>query len=163
MSLLQPMIDAIGKLPLSTAVAESAWLFPSFESAHVVAVGLVFGSIVIVDLRLLKLRLTDQNVMQLTSRLLPFTWIAFIAAVITGLLMFIADPGRYLDNLPFQFKFLLLALAGVNMMINHFIVSKNMEEWGRPGYTTTAAKLSGGASLLLWTLIIFAGRWIGFS
>lgn len=163
MSLLQPVVDKIGSLPLSRAIAESAYLFPAFESAHVLALGIVFGSIAAVDLRLLNLRLTDQSVMSLTNRLLPFTWIAFVGAVITGVLMFIADPGRYLENLPFQLKFLLLALAGVNMAINHFFVSRNMEQWGQPGHSTSAAKISGGISLLLWTLIIFAGRWIGFS
>lgn len=163
MGLLQPLVDGIGNSSLSQAIAESAYLFPAFESAHVVALGIVFGSIAAVDLRLLNLRFTDQNVMSLTSRLLPFTWIAFIFAALTGVLMFVADPGRYLENLPFQLKFLLLALAGVNMAINHFMVSKNMEQWGQPGHSTTAAKLSGAASLILWTLIIFAGRWIGFS
>lgn len=163
MSILQPVVDAISDSSLSVTIAESAYLFPAFEAVHVVALGVVFGSIAMVDLRLLNLRLTDQNVLSLTSRFLPFTWVAFCVAVVTGLLMFVADPGRYLDNLPFQLKFLCLALAGINMGINHFWVSRNMEVWGAPGHTTTAAKLSGGASLLLWTLIIFFGRWIGFS
>ena len=39
--------------PLSLAIAESDWLFPALESAHVAALALVVGSISIVDLRLL--------------------------------------------------------------------------------------------------------------
>ena len=49
-------------LPLATAVLESAWLFPTLETVHVMAIALVVGSIATVDLRLLGVARRDEPV-----------------------------------------------------------------------------------------------------
>lgn len=148
---------------LSQAISASDFIFPITESIHVLFLSVVFGSIAIVDLRLLNVRFKAEAVSDLTRRVLPVTWLAFSGAVITGLLMFIADPGRYLDNFPFQVKMLLLALVGLNMAFFHAVTQRNQVEWDRPGTTPTAAKTAGAVSLALWTLVIVFGRWIGFT
>lgn len=163
MDALQPLVTWLGDLPLSQAIATSAFLFPGIESVHVLALGLVVGSIALVDLRLLNWRFQDQTVASLTERALPFTWVGFGAAVITGLLMFTADPGRYLGNLPFQIKMLILLLAGVNMLIFHVFTQKTVDRWNQPGPTPIGAKAAGGLSLAFWVLVVAAGRWIGFT
>lgn len=163
MDVFQPLVDWLGGLPLSQAISTSAVLFPGIESVHVLALGLVFGSIAIVDLRLLNWRFRDQTVGTLSARALPFTWVGFVVAVITGLLMFTADPGRYLNNFPFQIKMLLLLLAGINMLVFHFFTQRSLAAWNQPGPTPTTAKLAGAMSLSFWILIVAAGRWIGFT
>lgn len=163
MSVFQPFVTWLGDLPLSQAIATSAYLFPGIESVHVLALGLVFGSIAIVDLRLLNIRFRDQTINSLTERVLPFTWIGFVVAVITGLLMFMADPGRYLGNFPFQIKMIVLALAGVNMLVFHFFTQKRLTGWDQAGFTPPAARVAGALSLTFWIVIVVAGRWIGFS
>lgn len=160
------MIDGflawIEGLPFSVAIAEGLWLFPAIESLHVLALAIVFGSIAMIDLRLLNVTLKTRDVVELTREVLPWTWGAFAVSVITGSLMFSSAATRYYGLWPFKLKMILLLLAGVNMLIFHLGSYRHVAQWGAGGPTPVAARLSGGASLLLWTTIIVCGRVVGF-
>lgn len=148
-------------LALPTAIRESAWLYPIFETLHVAAIALVVGSIATVDLRLLGIARRDQPVWRVAHSALPWTWIAFVAAVVTGALLFSSSALKYLDNPPFQLKLVLLVLAGVNMAAFQFGPGRGIGEW-KDGEAPLAAKVAGGLSLIFWIGVVAAGRWIGF-
>ena len=58
----------------------------------------------------------------------------------------------------------LMALAALNMLIFHRVVSKGVSEWGQPGHVTpAAAKVAGLLSLALWMVIPLCGRIVGFT
>ncbi len=146
------------------AIRENESLFPWIESAHVLAIALVVGSIWIVDLRLLGVASVDRAMRPLAREVLPCTWTAFAAAVITGLLMFISNAVNYAHNFYFQVKILLLVLAGINMLIFHFVVSRDIANWESAAHLTPLhARLAGGTSLILWIGVVAFGRWIGFN
>src|SRR5882757_3107844 len=105
------------------------WLFPTVETLHVISLALVFGSIVSVDLRLVGLASRNSAVSKLSKEVLPYTWTAFICAVVTGTLMFISKAHIYFYNLQFQLKFLCMFLAGVNMAVFHFGAYRHVREW----------------------------------
>ena len=150
------------RLPLSGVIAHGDWLFPAIESVHVLALTIVFGSIAMVDLRLINVSFKTRTVSELLEEMIPWTWSAFVVAAITGSLMFISAATRYYGLWPFKLKMVLLACAGLNMLIFNFIVSRDVGKWGQQRLTPVSARISGGASLLLWTSIIVCGRWIGF-
>src|SRR5579862_9845357 len=81
--------EAIHRLPLAVALRDVPWLYPTVESVHIAAIGLLFGSIVVMDMRLLGVSRT-LSVRQLSRHVLPFTVLAFMTAVATGSLLFIA-------------------------------------------------------------------------
>lgn len=141
----------------------SVWLFPIVETLHVIALCLVFGSIAMVDLRLLGLTARDSLVSKLSAEILPFTWIAFSGAAITGTLMFVSKASTYFYNWAFDFKMLCLALAGVNMLIVNLGAYRTIAAWDGIASPPTRARVAGGISIALWTGVIFFGRWIGFS
>ncbi len=147
----------LSESPLSIALTDSEWAFPAIESAHVIALTLVVGSIAVVDLRLLGLAARDRDPHHLIRAVLPLTWVAFAFAVATGVLMVVANPISYFANTAFLVKLGLLALAGVNMALFHVFAHKHLASDG------LAPRLSGAASLTLWVAIVSAGRWIGFS
>jgi hypothetical protein len=64
----------LDETPLALAVAQSEWLFPAIEVVHVFAISLVFGTIAIVDLRLLGLASTNRRYTEMARELLPLTW-----------------------------------------------------------------------------------------
>jgi hypothetical protein len=72
-----------------------AWAFTTVEVVHVFAIAMVIGTIMIVDLRLLGLASTKRPVAELSRRVLPFTWAAFVVAVIAGSLLFISRATEY--------------------------------------------------------------------
>lgn len=160
---LAGLFEDVRATPLSTAMRESGWLFPTAESIHVLAVGLVVGSIVIVDLRLLGLTSRRKPVTELASEVLPWTWAAFALAVVSGLLMFIGQPDTYLENLPFRLKLVCLVLAGLNMLIFHVFAYRSVAAWDQDRPTVMGAKLAGVLSLTFWVGVVVFGRWIGFT
>jgi hypothetical protein len=136
---------------------------PILESAHVVALVIVFGTILVVDLRLLGLPNTRRSFTRITNELLPVTWWAFIAAAITGSLLFTLNSLSYYANTAFRVKMVLLLLAGINMFIFHRYTMPSVAAWDRDMPPPTAARMSGAISLVLWISVIFLGRWIGFT
>jgi hypothetical protein len=139
------------------------WLFPIVETLHVISLAMVFGSIVMVDLRLVGAASRNSAVSRLSHEVLPYTWGAFICAIVTGTLLFISKAHVYFYNLQFQLKFLCMFLAGVNMLVFHFGAYRQVLEWDERQPPPRAAQLAGALSITLWIGVIFFGRWIGFT
>ena len=146
--------------PISWEIGGTAW-FPFLESIHVIAATFVVGSILMVDLRLLGLAATRYSITTLSKELVPWSWGAFIVATITGLGMFITRAAAHVVNPAFQWKIVLLLLAGVNMAYFHFRVYKQIERWNTSSNTPTQLKVIGSLSLFLWSGVMLAGRWVG--
>lgn len=155
---LQDFATWLSGTKLSMALTDSTWAFPAIESLHVIAITLVVGSISIVDLRLVGLASRSRDPRDLIASILPITWGAFTLAAITGSLLFVANPISYSANFYFLGKLLLLAAAGFNMILFHVFTHRRLDFAG-----AWLPRLSGGASLLLWVVIVGFGRWIGFT
>lgn len=148
---------------LADAVRENDLLFPLIESVHVLAICLVVGSIMAVDLRLLGFAWIKRPVSAVTRGILPLTWGAFTVAVASGFLMFISNATKYLGNGFFVAKLCLIAAAGVNMLVFHFISARDQPRWDNQARLPLTARLAGGISVLLWIAVVACGRWIGFT
>ena len=159
---LEQALTRLQDLSLPTQIRESDWLFPTIETVHVFALVLVVGTIMTVDLRLLGVANKERPFSQVASEMLPWTWAAFSIAALAGMLMFSSKALTYYGNIPFRLKMICLLLAGSNMAMFHWLGTRHLDAWdlGRP---PLAAKFAGGASLLLWTAIVAAGRWVGFT
>jgi hypothetical protein len=149
-------------LDFATQIRESGWLFPTIETIHVLALVLVVGSIMTVDLRLLGVGNRGRSLSALSQEMLPWTWCAFGVAALAGFLMFSSKAVDYYGNAPFRLKMICLLLAGINMTYFNLVTRRDAGDWdlGRP---PANARFAGGASLLLWVTIVAAGRWIGFT
>ena len=148
---------------LADNIRENDVLFPLIESVHVLAVCLVVGSILVVDLRLLGLASIHRSVSRVTSGILPLTWSAFAVAVASGILMFISNATKYLENGYFVAKISLICAAGLNMAIFHAVSARDLPRWEHDTALPFPARLAGGLSILLWVLVVTCGRWIGFT
>ena len=146
--------------PLSWEIG-GTWWFPLLESIHVIAAALVVGSILWVDLRLLGLAATRYPISTLSKELVPWTWAAFAVATVTGLGMFITRAASHVINPAFQWKVVLLVLAGANMAYFHFRIYRHIERWDTVATTPTQLKVIGSLSLFLWAGVMLAGRWVG--
>jgi hypothetical protein len=163
MQLLQDIISYFENSGLADNIRENDLLFPLIESVHVVAICLVVGSILAVDLRLLGFASVHRSVSRVTAGILPLTWVAFALAVASGGLLFISNATKYLENGYFVAKLVLIGAAGLNMAIFHFISAKDMPLWENQSRPPFQARLAGGLSVLLWISVVACGRWIGFT
>jgi len=160
---IETILRQIDESPLAASIRENVNAFPLLESLHVLAIAIVFGTILIVDLRLVGLPAHRRSAQKLTAELLPFTWGAFVVAVITGSLLFVSNPVAYANNTEFLLKLVLIAIAGLNMVWFHSTTHRRIAEWDEDMPPPTAARVSGAMSLVLWTSVIVLGRWIGFT
>jgi hypothetical protein len=161
------MIEAFCQWLHDTTWAETVraneLLFPTFESLHVLAITLVLGSIAVVDLRLLGFASRGRPITQLLREVLPVTWVAFAVAVISGGTLFASNAVEYAHNRPFQMKMLLMLLAGLNMLVFHFVTYRGIGQWDQTIPPPTRARIAGAISITLWIGIVAFGRWIGFT
>ena len=133
------------------------------EITHVVAAVSLFGTIAIVDLRLLGVTDNARPYARVAREVLRLTWIAFAVAVVTGTLMFTTNAATYFDNWAFRLKALALLGAGLNMAIFNLVTSRRIANRHRSEASTGAARLAALLSILLWAAVVLLGRWIGFT
>jgi len=148
---------------LANRIRDSLYLFPLIESTHVIGLTTVFGTIAIIDLRLLGLASTRRPFSRIASDVLKWTWAAFALAAVTGLLMFITNAGVYYHNFYFRTKMALLLLAGINTLLFELTAGRSIHRWDKENAAPLAGKAIAALSLVLWITIIFMGRWIGFT
>ncbi len=144
-------------------VRENPYAFPVLEGIHVAAVMLVVGSIAMLDLRLIGVSSRNHTVTRLSSDVLPWTWVSFGIAAITGALLLSGQAGAYASNLQFQMKMALMVLAGLNMVVFHFITWRTVHDWNSAIPTPAAARIAGLLSLVFWVGVVICGRWVGWT
>jgi len=148
---------------LATKIRDSLFLFPLIESTHVLGLALVFGTIAIIDLRLLGIASTERSFQRMASDILKWTWGAFALTAVTGALMFITNASVYYHNFFFRTKMVLLVLTGINMLCFELTAGRTIHGWDRAPSAPRAGKAVAVLSLTLWIGIICVGRMIGFT
>lgn len=155
-----PFWETVQNWSLSQVIASTNW-FPTLETIHVIFAALMVGAILWVDLRLIGVGATKYSVSTLNKELVPWAWGAFIIAVITGVGMFITRASGHVENPAFLSKMVLLVLAGLNMAYFHFKLNRKFEQFDNSTNTPIDVKIAGALSLILWSGVMLAGRWVG--
>ncbi len=143
-------ILALEGMWLAQAMKHSSWLYPTVESMHIWGIGILFGSVVIMDLRVLglgsKLAMSD------LSRLgILVAFIGFGLAVLTGSLMFITQASELIGSRLFILKMCLIFLLLANAIILRM-----------RAITDGVSKAQALLSLLGWASVIGMGRWMAY-
>jgi uncharacterized protein DUF6644 len=162
MSLLA-FFEWLGDLPWSAGLHESQYAYSIIESLHVWAMAVFFGTIVMVDLRLLGWTMRTVPVTQVAGRVLPWTVGAFVIMLTTGSLLFFAIPLRSYQNIFFRSKMILLLLAGLNIWLFHRGIYRRVFAWDIDAMPPVRARIAGALSLALWTGIVVSGRMIAYN
>lgn len=143
---------------VGVAVRDSLWLFPVIEAVHLLALSLLGGTILLVDLRLLGFGLRNQPTAQLARAAQPWLIGALAAMVATGVPMFLSEPIKCYYSPPFWYKMSFLAVA----MLYTFTVRRRIATADPAKVGPLWGKLAAVASLGLWFCVGFSGRWIAF-
>jgi uncharacterized protein DUF6644 len=145
-----------GETPIAHAMNSSEWMFPIVEVIHMIGIVLLVGTAVILDLRLMGLRLKSMPIWELASDLMPWTTAGLVTVLITGPLLLSTDADRYYDSYEFRFKMACLALVILFDIVVHRRVRAKDSAAG-PGLQ----RFAGALSLLLWGCVVLGGRGIG--
>jgi len=156
-------LKALEATAVATKIRESLYVFPFLESTHVIGLALVFGTIAIIDLRLIGLASSQRSFKRIYSDILKWTWAAFALTALTGALMFITNATVYYHNFYFRAKMLLLVLAGINMGVFELTLGRRVDTWDKEPSAPPLGRAVGVLSIALWIAVIFMGRLIGFT
>jgi hypothetical protein len=159
---LDSFCNWLAATPVSEVLQTVGWIIPAVQTVHILAVGAVVTSAMMIDLRLLGLRGKEQSVAAVAGRFLPFIWWALPVLLATGALLIIAEPARALENPVFILKMgLLLVAAGITLAC-HLPLRRDEAFWELSPARKRAAQLIAAVSIPLWIAIVFAGRWIAY-
>jgi hypothetical protein len=144
---------------VSVAINESLWAFAVIEAVHLLALAVIGGAVLAVDLRLLGFVFQRQKVGDLARVLHPWLVWSLVGMLATGFVLFISlAASKYYVHDYFWVKMYFLAAA--------MIFSFTVRQWVIMGDDARAnsgvAKLVALVSIILWSGVGFAGKAIGY-
>ena len=155
-------MGAIEMSALGVAMRQSLWLYPIVEIVHLTGIALLFGSIAMLDLRLLGLS-RQVPVRRLAAHILPWSAGAFALIVPSGLMMFAAHAGDFIQSDVFALKICLILAAGANAGLLHAGAMRRAAHWDVAHMPPAPARLAAGLSLALWVSVIACGRLLAYT
>lgn len=153
---LYAQFSAVEGSSLGTAIKDSLWLFPAIEAVHLLALAILGGGLLMLDLRLLGTGLALQPISMVERSARPWFIAALTAMVVTGFLLGVSEALKLYDKPAFWIKMAALSTALV------FTFAVKLPQ-ARRNVNGMRAKALGAVSLALWLTVALAGRWIGFS
>ena len=157
---MESILTALSQSWVANLMFGWAWTWPICETIHFFGMTILFGAIAVTDLRLVGF--FKKMPIQATHILINIAIVGFVLNLITGIMFFCGDPFRYTPNISFQIKMVLILLAGLNALFFTFKLQPTWGEWDQYGTPPQAARIVGGASLVLWTGVIIYGRLIPY-
>ena len=154
--------DLIAASRLSEWLQDHLWVVPASQSVHIAAVSVLFAAAVFISFRLLHADARARPVPELIPTLIPWMRGALAVLLITGIVQTIAEPVRQFVTPAFWSKMLMIVIV---MALTEWFarsVRTHVERWDDAAHRP-AARLFAVTSVTLWVLIIFCGRFIGYT
>lgn len=159
-SVLGLILRQIGQVLLQNAIADAMnnteWAFPLAECVHIGGFAIGVGSIAVLDFRLLNLGLRRETPARILRQTEPWTLIALVFVIFSGLALFTSQIEIYRVNLAFPIKMYVLAAA----LVYNFTIHRKVATMDHP--SPALSKTVAIVSLLLWVSIVFGGIFTGF-
>jgi hypothetical protein len=155
-------IGAIEASALGEVMRHSLWAYPVVEIFHIVGLAMLFGSILVLDLRLLGIS-RNMSVRALARHVLPWTAASFLLILPSGLAMFVAHASDFIGNPVFVLKMGLIFTAGINAAALHAGAFRGAAAWDVNAMPPAVARLAGSLSLVLWISVIACGRLLAYT
>ena len=139
-------------------VRDSKYGMPAVQSFHLMGLTILLATVVVLDIRLAGLGMTDYGISMLARQLKRWTVGAIVVVLSSGLLIFLSTPGKYVDSHPFRLKMVLLCTA----LLFHFGVLRRFTTADSAARSRAANVIVACVSLTLWFGVGWAGRAIAF-
>jgi uncharacterized membrane protein len=148
---------------LSNEIQTVSWVIPLLQSIHIVTIGVVFVSSLMIAMRVLGRMRTDQPFDAVWRRFAPWMWVGLCVMAVTGLTLVLGEPVREFTALSFWIKMLLLVVGVTSTVfygrsLRHTVAAGS----AAPPQFSLSAKIASVFIVLLWLVVIFLGRAIAY-
>ena len=148
---------------VSRTIQTAGWIIPTLQTIHILAIAVLFSSAIVVDLRIWRLFDRELPLKAVTQRFFPVIWPVLLVLLTTGALLIVGEPRRSLLNSTFYLKMALLAAAVLLTAGLQWSLSIDPNFWDKNQNRLMAGRFAATISILIWSGIIFAGRWIAYT
>lgn len=152
---MEGLLAGLEASQLSAALRRSLWLYPMVNLAHLAGLVMLVGGIGIIDLRVLGLG-RSLPLRPLSRFLTPIGIAGLVMLVLSGAVMFSAEPVGLGGSRLFQVKMALVILGVVNALAYRRM-------FGGEDRTPVPARVMAAASLAIWLTAAGLGRWVGYT
>ena len=143
---------------LGRMMTDVTWLWPASEALHFIGMWLIFGIVLLVNLRMLGMM--KSVAFSSLHRLLPWAALGFALNTVTGMLFVSSTPDQYALNISFHWKIAMLMIAGVNLL---YVTAFEGPWWVGAGQNAPGrVKVMAASSILSWIGVMYFGRMLPF-
>lgn len=153
---------AIQSIGLMTYIRESGYTYPVIMATHLTCIAVFGGLILMTDLRLLGLALTDVPVSSVVNGLRNWKRLGFVIMFTMGFLLATSEMDKYYANPYFLLKMSLLVAVLIHAIVFKPKIYDRPEWMDQEPRIPQVAKTAAIISLVLWIGIASAGRWIAY-
>jgi hypothetical protein len=155
---LRPFFQWSDSLWVGHAISDTVWAFPLIETVHILALTIMYGAMIIIDLRLLGLVLRKQSTALLARNLEPYMTWSLIIMLGSGFLLFTSEAMKCYVNDGFRFKMAVLVPA----VLFQFTLFRPVTRQDDLKRSRPLGWMVSVISLVLWFGVGIGGRAIGF-
>jgi hypothetical protein len=136
------------------------WLFPGAEIVHFFGLCLLFGAVLLIDLRILGF--TRAVSIKRVLSFVPVAAVGLVLNTLSGIVFLCTYPENYFPSTAFRLKVLAIALAGVNALWFQWVEAPRVEHLGDGADAGPRVKAIALLSLTAWTIVIVLGRFLPY-
>ena len=153
-----PLFDWAGKTWLGMAVRDNVLAFPVIETFHLLALAVLLGTVLIVNLRAFGVGRDRSSYVQLAAELEPWMLVSVAVLIVSGIPMAMSEPMKCYESWSFPIKMILMVTA----IVWHFTVQRRWTRGEANGVAGGKSKVAAICSILLWTAVGAAGKGIPY-
>jgi uncharacterized membrane protein len=158
---LESIATSIQSTSFSDALKAASWVVPTLQSIHIVMIGVVFVSVLMIALRVLGWMRADEPLRQVWVRFAPFMWAGIVVMAVTGALLTAAEPVREFMTLSFRLKMVLLVVL-ITCAVAFGRSVRRAARNASAGPAPAGVRFAAVVTLVLWFAVIVLGRAIAY-
>jgi len=160
---IQQFAEWLSQTSLSILIqTHNAWVIPTIQSIHIIAIGVVLTSVLMIDLRILGRAGRDQTLRATTDRFGPWLSGALLVLLITGVSMVVGEPVRALLSFSFWLKMFFVAVGTLIAAVFQITLKSHEHHWQHTLVNRRTVKSLAILTLLIWVSVVVLGRLIAY-
>jgi hypothetical protein len=152
----RPYFEWCGNTWLGATVRDTVWAFPLIETFHLLALAVLLGSVLIVNLRVFGLGKQYVSASQMARQMEPWMLVSIGVLIASGIPMAFSEPIKCFESISFPIKMVLILLGIASQLTIQ-------RKWVMAGDTSPLkAKLAAILSIAIWASVGAAGKGIPY-
>jgi hypothetical protein len=161
-----PVVEAslwVAETPFCLWLQETYWAIPSFQAIHIIAIAILFGSTLMMSLKVLGYTGQSRTLGEVVERFMPWMWGGFWSLICTGIILLISEPVRNGVNAIFWMKMCALLVAILVTLAYSSSLKSAIRNNSGAAAISGSLKTTAVVVLILWCLVMMGGRWIAYA